>query len=91
MSKKERIYEERVMTNKGAKHYLFKEQGQDAWKYHNWEGPAVQPIEDEETELKKEYYLYGKQLTLEDWNQARKDREGLPWYKNASMKGTTRF
>ena len=89
--KKQRIYEEKRMKSKGAYHYFFRENGKEAWKYHNWEGPAVQPIEDEETKLKKEYYLYGKQLTLEDWNQARKDREGLPWYKNASMKGTTRF
>lgn len=85
------IYEEKRMKSKGAYHYFFRESGSEAWKYHNWDGPAVQPIEGEETELKKEYHLYGKQLTLENWNQARKDREGLPWYKNASMKGTTRF
>ena len=88
---KQRIYEEKRMKSKGAHHYFFRESGSEAWKYHNWEGPAVQPIEGEESELKKEYYLYGKQLTLEEWSQARKDREGLPWYKNASMKGTTRF
>jgi hypothetical protein len=49
------------------------------------------PIEDEKSEYKKEYHLYGRQLTLEQWEEARKSREGLPWYKNASMKGTTRF
>jgi len=89
--KKETIYEERRMRSKGAHHYFFKESGSAAWKYHNWEGPAIQPIEGEETEHKKEYYLYGKHLTLEQWEEARKNREGLPWYKNPSMRGTTRF
>lgn len=89
--KKETIYEERRMRSKGAHHYFFKESGSDAWKYHNWEGPAIQPIDGEETEHKKEYYLYGKQMTLEQWEEARKNREGLPWYKNPSMRGTTRF
>jgi hypothetical protein len=89
--KKETIYEERRMRSKGAYHYFFKESGSDAWKHHNWEGPAIQPIEGEETEYKKEYYLYGKQLTIEEWEEARKNREGLPWYKNPSMRGTTRF
>ena len=54
--KKETIYEERRMRSKGAHHYFFKESGSDAWKYHNWDGPAVAPIEGEETEHKKEYY-----------------------------------
>jgi uncharacterized protein YecA (UPF0149 family) len=66
-------------------------QAQRLGKYHNWEGPAVEPIEGEQTEFKKEYYLYGLQLTQEEWSEARKDREGLPWYKNPSMRGTTRF
>ncbi len=88
--KKETIYEERRMKSKGAYHYFFRESGSEAWKYHNWEGPAVEPV-DEDSELKKEYYLYGKQLTIEEWTEARKNREGLPWYKNPSMRGTTRF
>ena len=88
---KQTIYEERRMRNNGAYHYFFRELGSEAWKYHNWEGPAVEPIEGEQTEFKKEYYLYGLQLTQEEWSEARKDREGLPWYKNPSMRGTTRF
>jgi hypothetical protein len=89
--KKQTIYEERRMRSKGAYHHFFKESGSTSWKYHNWEGPAIQPIEGEQTEHKKEYYLYGKHMILEQWEEARKNREGLPWYKNASMKGTTRF
>ena len=67
--KKETIYEERRMKSKGAHHYFFKESGSAAWKYHNWEGPAIQPIEGEQTEHKKEYYLYGKHMILEQNTQ----------------------
>ena len=88
--KKQTIYEERRMKSKGAYHYFFKESGSEAWKHHNWEGPAIEPFE-ADSEYKKEYYLYGKQLTFEEWSEVRKDREGLPWYKNPSMRGTTRF
>ena len=85
-----RIYETKTITSNGCRIYLFKENGQDSWKMHNWDGPAVEPF-DEEAKSKKEYYLYGQKLTLEQWEEARKNREGLPWYKNASMKGATRF
>ena len=86
--KKQTIYEERRMRSKGAYHHFFKESGSTSWKYHNWQ--------DQKERLKhqihkKEYYLYGKHMILEQWEEARKNREGLPWYKNASMKGTTRF
>jgi len=86
-----KLYETKIMRSNGAFHHFFRESGSDAWKYHNWDGPAVEPIEDEETELKKEYYLYGKKMDFTEWNMSRKDREGLPWYKNPSMRGTTRF
>ena len=52
-------------------------------KLHNWEGPALIP---EGNEKKGEYHLYGIQHTKEEWNEARKQREGLPYYKNQSMK-----
>jgi hypothetical protein len=52
-------------------------------KLHNWEGPALIP---EGNTRKSEYYLYGFQKTIEEWKEARKQREGLPYYKNQSMK-----
>ena len=88
---KKTIYEEKRMRSKGAYHYFFRESGSDAWKYHNWDGPAIEPIAGEETELKKTYFLYGMEMTFDEWSEARKNREGLPWYKNPSMRGTTRF
>ena len=88
---KQTIYEERRMRNNGAYHYFFRESGSDAWKYHNWDGPAIEPMEFEDSEFKKEYYLYGVKMDYETWSETRKEREGLPWYKNPSMRGTTRF
>ena len=88
---KKTIYEEKRMRSKGAYHHFFRESGSEAWKYHNWDGPAIEPIAGEETELKKTYFLYGMEMTFDEWSEARKNREGLPWYKNPSMRGTTRF
>jgi hypothetical protein len=47
-------------------------------KLHNWEGPAlVHP------DGKKEYYLHGIQLSEKDWKSRKKEREGLPWFKQS--------
>ena len=51
-------------------------------KLHNWEGPALIPGDGS----KPEYYLYGIQHNKEGWKEARSQREGLPYYKNQSMK-----
>ena len=53
---------------------------------HNWDGPA---LINEEQKL-KEYYLNGIQFTKEEWDEIRKGREGLPWYKTSQGKGTSR-
>ena len=52
-------------------------------KLHNWDGPALLP---EGNEKKAEYYLYGMQKTEEEWKEMRRQREGIPFYKNQSMK-----
>lgn len=52
-------------------------------KLHNWEGPALIP---EGNTRKGEYFLYGNPLTQEEWKEMRSQREGLPYYKNQSMK-----
>ena len=56
-------------------------------KLHNWEGPA---LINKEQKI-KEYYLHGFQCTLDDWKEMRRERAGLPWYKNPSLKGTARL
>ena len=52
-------------------------------KLHNWEGHALIP---EGNERKGEYHLYGIKMRKGEWNEARKQREGLPYYKNQSMR-----
>ena len=55
-------------------------------KFHSMEGPALINKE----QRRKEYYLNGIEYDYDTWNEIQKGREGLPWYKNPSMKGTTR-
>ena len=57
-------------------------------KLHSWDGPALIPEGDNR---KREYYLHGFQKTEDEWKEAKRDREGLPWYKNPSMRGTSRL
>ena len=54
--------------------------------FHSDEGPALINKE----QKRKEYYLNGIEYDFETWNEIMKGKEGLPWYKNPSMKGTTR-
>ena len=39
---REKIYEVRRMRNNGAYHHFFRESGSEHWKYHNWDGPAIE-------------------------------------------------
>lgn len=86
---KERLYEYRKMRSQGAYHYFIKMQGEENWKYHNWDGPAIEPIEGEECSLRKQYFLNGIEYNQESYKEALSNREGLPWYKQAAPKGQT--
>jgi len=77
------------MKSQGAYHYFIKMQGEENWKYHNWDGPAIQPIEGEECSLRKQYFLNGIEYDQESYKEALSNREGLPWYKQAAPKGQT--
>ena len=49
-------------------------------KLHNWDDAAlIHP------DGKKEYYIHGIKYTLDGWKEARKNREGLPFYKQSGM------
>ena len=52
-------------------------------KLHNWDGPALIP---EGNKRQAEYYLYGILQSKDEWGEARRQREGVPFYKNQSMK-----
>ena len=48
-------------------------------RLHNWDGPALI----NEDQKKIEYYLNGIQYSEDDWKEIKKEREGLPWYKQS--------
>ena len=52
-------------------------------KLHNWDGPALIP---QGKEKKGEYYIYGMKYSKKEGQERRRQREGLPYYKNQSMK-----
>ena len=54
--------------------------------FHSEDGPALINKE----QRRKEYYLNGIEYTFDDWNEIIKGKEGLPWYKTAAGKGTSR-
>jgi len=54
--------------------------------FHSEDGPALINKE----QKRKEYYLNGIEFDYDTWNEIMKGKEGLPWYKNPAMKGTSR-
>ena len=47
---------------------------------HNFDGPALIPEGDYK---QREYYIYGIQYTEDAWGEAKKDWEGIPFYKTS--------
>ena len=91
MSKKEKFYEYKTIKAGGAFHHLFRESPNDNWLHHNPDGPAIEPIKSGDRSVSKEYYLFGFQKSLEEFKDIKSSREGLPWYKNPSIKAEARF
>lgn len=89
MSKKEKFYEEKVIKFKGARHYLIRLEGEEHFKHHRYDSPAIVPIT-KKSEFKKSYFLSGIEYTEEEFKEIMKEREGLPWYKTSAGKGTSR-
>jgi hypothetical protein len=67
----------KITTADGTIMYMFD------GKLHNWEGPALIPQGDNR---KREYYINGIKMNQEQWKEALKSREGLPWYKGSGAK-----
>ena len=67
----------KITTADGTVMYMFD------GKRHNWEGPALLPQGDNR---KREYYINGIKMNQEQWKEALKSREGLPWYKGSGAK-----
>lgn len=89
--KKEKIYEYKKIKVNNAIHHLFRETGNTNWLHHNPDGPAIEPINSKDKSVKKEYYLFGMSKTHEEFKEYQQSKEGLPWYKNPSLKTTARF
>ena len=85
MSKKEKYFETKTMKIGGALHHFYRTEEFQTWKYHNFSGPAIEPVESKST-FKKSYYLYGIQYTSEQFKESVNDREGLPFHKTAAFK-----
>ena len=77
---KDRLYEEKTINSRGATHHLIRVLGETVWKHHKWEGPAIIP-HNKKGEFQKSYFLHGQQYNSEEYSEALKEREGLPWYK----------
>jgi len=82
---KNRFYEYKEINSRGAIIHLARYQGEEHWKFHRWDGPAIEPYA-EGCEFSKSYYLNGIKYNEESYNEIMQEREGLPWYKNQSMK-----
>ena len=54
--------------------------------FHNEKGPALI----NKKQRRKEYYLNGIEYDYEAWSAIIRGKEGLPWYKTAAGKGTSR-
>ena len=81
-----KAYEYKTINSRGATIHLIRFAGDEHWKFHNWDGPAIKP-HSSNSEFFTEYYLYGMRYRTEEaHNEMCQQREGLPWYKNQSMK-----
>lgn len=48
-------------------------------KLHSWDGPALIP---EGNMRYRKYFIYGFEYNEEEWKQAKRDWNGIPWYKD---------
>lgn len=54
---------------------------------HNWEGAALIPQGNKKL---AEYYLHGVKYPYLEWKELRKERNGVPFYKNPAFRGDHR-
>lgn len=75
------------MSQKLISKRLVKKDGTIAYtwegKLHNWEGPALIP---EGNNKKAEYYLFGIKYTKQQWEERKKDTNGIPFHKTAASR-----
>ena len=81
---KQPFFQEKTILSGGAKLHLVKYVGEDNWKFHKWDGPAIEPIQSDSNH-EKQFFLNGVPYSEADYQVFMNEREGLPWYKNPSM------
>jgi hypothetical protein len=52
-------------------------------KMHSWDGPAYIP---QGNKRASEYWVYGIKHTKDQWEESKKDWNGVPFYKTAAGK-----
>lgn len=72
MSKEEYPKQRKIITKDGTIIHFWGN------KFHNWNGPAYIPQGNNKL---AEYYIYGIKYDKQKWEEAKKDQNGLPWYK----------
>jgi len=71
----------RLVTAEGTIAYYLNLNGIN--KLHNIDGPALIPNGNKRA---SEYYIFGIKYTKEQWDDRKKDTNGVPWYKTAAGK-----
>lgn len=78
---KETFETQKLVTADGTvAHYIYVD---GVNKMHNWDGAAFIP---QGNKRQAEYYLFGIKHTKDQWEEKKKDVNGLPWYKTAAGK-----
>lgn len=77
------LFEEKVIEHEGARHYLNRSLGEEFWKHHRYDGPAIIPI-NKDSKWPKSYYLFGYEYSRDDYDEIMREREGIPFYKTAT-------
>ena len=55
MAKKKKLYEYKEINSRGAQIHLARYVGEENWKFHRWDGPAIEP-HSSDSEMIKSFY-----------------------------------
>jgi hypothetical protein len=82
----EKLYEVKTMVSNNIRHHFIKFKGEDNWKLHRWDGPAMESTF-KGSNSENRWFLNGIEYTSDQYHQNMRDREGLPWFKKAGGDG----
>lgn len=76
----ETLFTKKMKTPDGMTIYYFN--NPDRRVFHNWDGPAIKYSDNR----KDEYYIFGRQMTKDEWAEVKRDFNGLPPAKDPNYK-----